>query len=89
VLAERVDALEDEVADLRRLVGDAVEEARRAIGRLDRAADYCRRLAQKLEELEAWRSEHDGTVRQVTSSIRLAGGALLSTPRRGRGGGRT
>lgn len=79
----RVSEVEMRLARLEQAVAEAVEEARRAIGRLDRAAEYCRKMSARLEEMEAWRERQDGTVRQVTSSMRLAGGAFMAVPRRG------
>lgn len=57
--------IEAEVQALRNEVGSAVEEARRAIGRLDRAADFCRRMEARVEQIEA--------------NMLCAGGALVTT----------
>lgn len=77
---ERMEALERHVAMLQRDAADAVEEARRAIGRLDRAAEYCRSLASRLEELEEWQRSHEGDVAGVSTRLKIAGGALIAGP---------
>lgn len=70
---KRLQVCEERLNDLFAAVEQAVEESRRAIGRLDRAAEYCRRLACRLEDLER---EH----RQLATNVELAGGALITAP---------
>jgi signal transduction histidine kinase len=71
-LEQRIARLEERVAALAALYEDAIEQTRRAVGRLDRAAEYCRGLAERLEAIEQ-------TMRRQGMSIHVAGGVLMRT----------
>lgn len=71
-IEKRLQVCEERLDDLLAAVRDAVEEARRAIGRLDRAASFCLKLEARLEDLER---EH----RQLVANTQMAGGALVTT----------
>lgn len=70
-LEKRQELLEQRMDDVIAAIEQAIEESRRAIGRLDRAAEYCRNLAARIDDLER---EH----RQLATSVELAGGALIT-----------
>lgn len=70
-LKERVAILEERVDDILAALHEGAEHTLRAIGRLDRAAEYCRRLADRIEALE---QEHV----QLSTNVHMAGGALVT-----------
>jgi chromosome segregation ATPase len=50
--------------------------------RVERAARYCRSLEERVELLEEARRRQEGEVAQVATSVRVAGAAFMTIPRR-------
>ncbi len=70
-IEDRLARYEARLHQVEKMSADRDEELRRAVGRLNRAAEYCSRLASRLEQLEL-------DVEQLASNTRLAGGALIT-----------
>lgn len=51
-------------------------------GRFSRATRYCRQLEERIEGLEASQEAERAAVHEVATSIRAAGGAFMTIPRR-------